>query len=70
MEFCNFCKAPTEQFSAEHSQIWLGSFSFINISVIEMIRFSILSIKETRPSALTFLQLAILIGLSGVQFSL
>ena len=37
------------------SQTWLGSFSLSNISV-EMFTFSILSILETRPSPLTFLQ--------------
>ena len=35
-----FARFSFEQFSAENSQTWLGSFSFSNISV-EMFRFSI-----------------------------
>ena len=38
--FATFVRLPFEQFSAENSQTWLGSFSFSNISV-EMSRFSI-----------------------------
>ena len=46
MEFCNFCNPPIWTIFGLKLLNWLGSFSFKNISV------------ETRPSALTFLQLA------------
>ena len=39
LNFATFARLPFEQFSAENSQTWLGSFSFSNISV-EMFRFS------------------------------
>ena len=57
-KFATFARLPFGQFSTENSQTWLGGFSFSNISV-EMLRFSIESIKETRTSHLTFLQWAI-----------
>ena len=52
--FATFARLPLEQFSAENSSNWLDSFLFSSISV-EMFRFSIQSINETRPSPLTFL---------------
>ena len=50
LSFCTF-----EQFSAENSLTWLGSFSFSGNSV-DMFRFSIESYKKLAP--LTFLQWA------------
>ena len=38
--FATLARLPFEQFSAENSQTWLGSFLFSNNSV-EMFRFSI-----------------------------
>ena len=41
--FATFARLPFDQFAAENSKTWLGSFSFNSISV-EMFSFSIKSI--------------------------